>query len=100
MSMWTLVVVVALITIGSRIVSLAVLPSPPTVVAAAVDRLPAPLFAALAAHSLAGAGAGALPDPTVLVAASLALMAALRWPSLLITLVAGLGGFAVASLVL
>lgn len=99
MSALAVVLAAAVITIGSRIAALAVLPPPPEALAGVVGRLPAPLFAALAAHSLVGSGGGA-PEPAVLVAAGCALVAAMRWPSLLITLVAGLAGFGVASLVL
>lgn len=99
MSTLTLVLVAALITIGSRVAALAVLPPPPDALAGVVGRLPAPLFAALAAHSLAGTD-GSVPEPAIVVAAVCALAAAARWPSLLITLAAGLGGFGAASLVL
>lgn len=99
MNMLTLVLAAAVITIGSRVAALAVLPPPPEALAGVVSRLPAPLFAALAAHSLVGTD-GSVADPAILVAAGCALAAATRWPSLLITLAAGLGGFGLGSLVL
>lgn len=99
MSTLTLVLAAAVITIGSRVAALAVLPPPPDALAGVVGRLPAPLFAALAAHSLVGTD-GSVPEPAILVAAGCALAAAIRWPSLLITLGAGLGGFGLGSLVL
>lgn len=92
-----LLLVVAAITIGSRVAALVALPRPPDAVAGLVERLPAPLFAALAALSLTGAEGG-VTDPPVLAAVCCALVAT-RWSSLLIVLVAGLGGFAAASLI-
>nr|MBA2529145.1 hypothetical protein [Euzebyales bacterium] len=62
-----------------------------------VRRLPAPLFAALAALSLTGSGGG-VTDPAMLAAVGCALMAT-RWSSLLITLVAGPFGFLFANLI-
>jgi hypothetical protein len=98
MSTVMLVLAVAVMTVGSRVAALALLPPPPEFLVDTVQRLPAPLFAALAAHSLVGAG-GDFPDPTITVAACCALLAAVRWPSLLIALAAGLGGFVLASLI-
>jgi hypothetical protein len=93
---WWLLLAVVVITVGSRIVALAVLPPPRGVVAEIVRRMPAPLFAALAALSIANGGP---TNPAILAAAGCALLAALRWPSLLTTLAAGLAGFLVASLI-
>lgn len=98
MSMLLLLLVVAAITVGSRIVALAIVPPPRGALSGIVGRLPVPLFAGLAALSVAESGSGAA-DPAILVAVGCALLAALRWSSLLITLLAGLGGFVVASLV-
>lgn len=70
MSPLGLVLAVAAVTVGSRVAALAVLPPPRGRAAEFVARLPAPLFAALAA----------------------------RWSSLLLTLVAGIGGYLVVSL--
>lgn len=97
MSVW-LLLAAAVITVGSRVAALVVLPPPRGVLSGVVRRLPVPLFAALAALSVANSGAGA-GGPAVLVAVGCALLAALRWSSLLITLLAGLGGFVVASLI-
>jgi len=88
---------VAAITVGSRVVALALLPPPRGAVAGLVRRLPAPLFAALAALSLTGSDGG-VTDPAMLAALGCALLAT-RWSSLLITLGAGLAGFLVASLI-
>ena len=93
-----LLIAVAAITIGSRVAALAVLPPPRGPIAALVRRLPAPLFAALAALSLTGNDAGTAAAP-MLAAVSCALVAALRWRSLLVILAAGLGGFLAASLI-
>lgn len=95
MSAWLLLAVAA-ITVGSRVAALAVLPQPPAAVAGLVRRLPAPLFASLAALSLTEADG--VTDPAMVAAVACALFAS-RWSSLLITLGAGLGGFLVASLV-
>jgi hypothetical protein len=92
-----LLIAAAAITIGSRIAALALLPPPRGVIAALTRRLPAPLFAALAALSLTG-NAGAATAP-MLAAVGSALVVALRWRSLLVILVAGLGGFLAASLI-
>lgn len=86
----------AAITLGSRVAALALLPPPSGAVAGLVDRLPAPLFAALAALSLMGSEAGP-GDPAILAAVGCALIAT-RWRSLLVTLGAGIGGFVLASL--
>lgn len=91
-----LLLAVALITVGSRIVALAVLPPPQGAAADLVQRLPAPLFAALAALSLTGSDGG-VTDPAVLVAVGCALLST-QWRSLLVTLGAGLGGYVFASL--
>ena len=88
---------VAAVTVGSRVAALAVLPEPQGGVARLVRRLPAPLFAVLAALSLTGAQGGAT-DPAMLAAVGCALVAS-RWSSLPITLAAGLAGFATASLI-
>lgn len=88
---------VAAITFGSRIVALALLPPPSGWLAGLVQRLPAPLFAALAALSLAGSEGG-VTSPPMLVAVGCAVLVT-RWSSLLVTLGAGIGGYLVASLI-
>lgn len=97
MSLLTLLAVAA-ITVGSRIAALALLPPPRGVVADTVRRLPAPLFATLAALSLTGS-AGGITDPAMLTAVGCALAVA-RWSSLLLTLAAGIGGFILAGALL
>ncbi len=91
-----LLLLVASVTVGSRIVALALMPPPEGALGRVVERLPAPLFAGLAALSLTGAAGGA-DSPAILAAVGCALIAA-RWSSLLIVLAAGLGGYVIASL--
>jgi hypothetical protein len=81
---------IAGVTLGSRVVALALLPPPTGATAGVVRRLPAPLFAALAAFSFTDAGA---TKPPILAAVLCALIASRR-SSLLLALVAGLTGFA------
>lgn len=94
----TVVLAVAAITVGSRILATAVLPPPKGVAAAVIARLPAPLFAALAALSAVDAGRDGPPLPVV-VAVGFALLSTPR-RSLLVTLCAGLAGFAAATALL
>lgn len=93
-----LLLAIAAITIGSRVLALAVLPPPQGAAADLVRRLPTALFAAFAALTLVGSGSGA-GDPAILVAVGCALLAVIRWRSLLITLAAGLAGFGIAGLI-
>ena len=86
---------IAGITVGTRIAALALLPPPQGAAAGLVRRLPPPLFATLAALSLTDADTS---DPALLAAIACAVVAA-RWSSLLITLAAGLTGFAVTTIV-
>jgi hypothetical protein len=92
-----LVAAVAVVTVGSRVAATAVLPAPRGALSEVIDRLPAPLFAALAAVSLTGAE-GSAADPALLLAAGCAL-ASTPWRSLLITVAAGLAGFVVGTTV-
>ena len=96
MSDLLVVVLVAAVTVGSRIAALTALPAPTGRAADVIGRLPAPLFAALAAVSLAGSPAG-IDDPALLAASLFALVSSPR-RSLLTTLVAGLAGFALGGL--
>ncbi|MBA2316323.1 MAG: hypothetical protein H0V93_00840 [Euzebyales bacterium] len=93
----TTLLAIAVITVGSRVAALALLPPPKGAAAGLVRRLPAPLFAALAALSMTSSDGG-VADPAMLAAVCCALLAT-RWSSLLITLGAGLAGFLVASLI-
>ncbi|UDY35095.1 hypothetical protein [Dermatobacter hominis] len=94
MSPLVLVVAVAAVTVGSRVAALALLPAPSGRTAEVIARLPAPLFAALAAVSITGAAGS--PDPGV-IGASLGALASTPRRSLLATLVAGLAGYAVGT---
>lgn len=87
------VVAVAVVTVASRIAATALLPAPRGRLAELVDRLPAPLFAALAMVSLTGSDRG-IADPAPLLAVACALASA-RWRSLLLTVISGLAGYLV-----
>jgi hypothetical protein len=95
MSTAVLVATVAAITVGSRIIATAVLPLPDGAAAEIVRRLPAPLFAAMAALSLVGSNH---PGPPALVAAAAAVAVAAR-RSLLVVVLAGLAGYTFAEAV-
>ena len=86
-----LILVLGGLTYLSRAGALVFLPRLPSAVSTALDRVPAPLFAGLAALSLVeGDGPASLP---VLTAAAAALVAA-RTRSMLWILAAGLAGYA------
>ncbi len=91
-----LIAVIALLTYGSRALALVLMPDPPARVQAILDRIPAPLFAALAATSLIEEGA--LVENTTLSAALFALVAS-PTRSLLWVLVAGVAGYAFGALI-
>jgi branched-subunit amino acid transport protein len=92
-----LLLVIAVITYGSRALAMALLPPMPPRVARVLDRMPAPLFAGLAAQALVGPG-GEVAAPEVLAAAGGALVISpLR--SLPACLVAGLAAWVAAGLV-
>jgi hypothetical protein len=95
MSDAVVVAAVAVITVGSRIVATAVLPPPDGATAEIVRRLPAPLFAAMAALSLVGSDH---PGTPALVAAGAAVAVARR-RSLLVVVLAGLAGYTFAEAV-
>lgn len=98
MSLIVLVVGVAGVTVLSRLAPMLLLPEPEDFIAEVVARLPAPLFAALAALSLVPT-TGSLPDPAIVAAIIGALLVG-RKRSLLLTLTAGLTGYlSVAALV-
>lgn len=89
-----LVLLLAAITYGSRALALAFLPPLPPRLARVLDRMPAPLFAGLAAQALVGAG-GQVAAPDVLAAAGGAIvMSPLR--SVPACLAAGLVAWVVA----
>ncbi|HSK92337.1 MAG TPA: AzlD domain-containing protein [Euzebyales bacterium] len=87
---WMLLLAITAVTVASRVLPMALLPTPRGRVADVLDALPAPLFASLAALALLGDGAR--PSPAVLLAAAAALLGASR-RSLGLTLVCGIAGF-------
>jgi branched-subunit amino acid transport protein len=91
-----LLLVITAITYGSRALALAVLPPMPPPLARVLDRMPAPLFAGLAAQAVVGPG-GEIAAPEVLAAVGGALVASpLR--SLPACLIAGLAAWLAAGL--
>jgi branched-subunit amino acid transport protein len=94
---WELVVVLALITYGSRASALVFLPSLPHDVRLVIDRLPSALFAALAAYSLVVPGVG-LVDTSILAATAGAIVVAPA-RSLPICLAAGIAAYLLWGLV-
>lgn len=94
MSLWV-IGAIALLTYGSRALALVAMPDPPPAIRRILDRIPAPLFAALAAVSLIDAGE--LVDARTLVATAGALLLTPS-RSLLWVLLGGLGGYALATL--
>ena len=91
-----LIVVIALLTYGSRALALVLMPDPPARVQMVLDRIPAPLFAALAATSLIEDGAFVA---TSTLTAALFALAASPTRSLLWVLVAGVAGYAFGALI-
>lgn len=87
---WVLLGTVTVVTIASRLLPMALLPSPRGRLAEVLEALPAPLFAALAALALLGEG-GAPSVPSLLAAGGALVGAARR--SLVLTLVCGIAGF-------
>jgi hypothetical protein len=100
MSTAVLVVAVAVITIGSRVVATAVLPPPDGAIAEIVRRLPAPLFAAMAALSLVDSNHRGAPALVAAAAAVAAAVATAGRRSLLVVVVAGLVGYTFAKAVM
>jgi len=89
-------VVLALITYGSRAAAVVLLPRPSPRFEAILARIPAPIFASLATATLLGDG-GTLAGVPVLGAA-LGALAVSRTRSLLICLLGGAAGYAVGLL--
>ena len=98
---WELIVVLAALTYASRAAALVLLPSLSPDIRAVLDRMPAALFAGLAAHSLVVPGVGLVSAPIVVATAAAIVVSPRR--SLLACLVAGvvayvLWGFIVGEL--
>jgi hypothetical protein len=91
-----LITAVAAITVGSRIVATAVMPPPGGAIAEIVRRLPAPLFAAMAALSLVGSDHRGTPA----LGAAAAAVAVSGRRSLLVVVLAGLAGYMLAKAVM
>lgn len=91
-----LVMVVAVLTYASRACALVLMPQPPLRLRIVLDRIPAPLFAALAALSLIDEGSVA-PATTLWAAASA--LAAAPTRSLLWVLTGGLIGYTVGEVI-
>ena len=91
-----LILFLAALTYGSRALALVAMPDPSPRLRRILDRIPAPLFAALAAISLFEEGR--IADPATLGATVGALLLAPS-RSLLWVLLGGFGGYAVVALV-
>jgi branched-subunit amino acid transport protein len=91
-----LITVIAVLTYASRAVALVVMPHPPPRVRSVLDRVPAPLFASLAAISLVEDGELASPET---LSAAVGALVATPTRSLLWVLVGGVVGYAFGSLV-
>ncbi|MGH2788260.1 MAG: AzlD domain-containing protein [Actinomycetota bacterium] len=91
-----LIVIIAALTYSSRALALVLMPQPPAPVRAVLDRIPAPLFAALAVTSLIEDGELAPPE-TLCAAFGALLVSPTR--SLLAVLVGGLAGYGVGALI-
>lgn len=95
---WELVLAIGAITFISRASSVVLLPQLPARARRVLDRMPAAIFAGLAAHSLVVPGGGLADIHTLAAAAGAVIVAPLR--SLPLCLVAGLGGYVVGDLAL
>lgn len=93
---WALVATIALLTYGSRALALVLLPRPSEGMRAVLDRIPAPLFASLAAISLVQDGGPEAPET---LTATLGALIASPKRSLLWVLVAGLAGYTLGVLI-
>jgi len=87
-----LLVAIAGITYLSRAVSLVLMPSPPPRLERFLNRIPAPLFASLAAVSVIESSGDFAPLPVLLAAAGALVMTPRR--SLLAALIGGVAGYA------
>lgn len=94
---WELIAVLAALTYASRAAALVFLPPLPQRVRVVLDRMPAALFAGLAAHSLVEPGVGLAAGP--IIAATAGAVAAAPFRSLLGCLVAGVAAYVLWGLV-
>jgi len=91
-----IIVALGSLTYASRAVALVLLPDPPARMRRFLERIPAPLFASLAATALF-TPQGSLASPALLAATAGALVA-VRTRSLLLVLFAGIVGYAAYTL--
>jgi branched-subunit amino acid transport protein len=89
------IALLAALTYGSRALPMIVLPPPSSRLRAALDRIPAPLFAGLAAISLIDSDGAVVSGPILLAAAGAVVGAASR--SLIVVLLGGLAGYLVGA---
>ena len=92
-----LLLALAGITYASRAVSLVFMPSPPPRLERFLNRVPAPLFASLAAVSVIDSSGNFVPPAVLLAAAGALIMSPRR--SLLAALLGGLAGYALGEIV-
>ena len=92
-----LLLTLAGITYASRAVALVLMPSPPPRFERFLNRIPAPLFASLAAVSLVDSTGDFVRAPVLLAAAGALIMSPRR--SLLAALLGGLAGYAVGEVI-
>lgn len=89
-----LIVLIALLTYASRAIALVAMPHPPARVRSVLDRVPAPLFASLAAISLVEDGTWTSPET---LSAAVGALVATPTRSLLWVLSAGVVGYALGT---
>ncbi|MGH2453818.1 MAG: AzlD domain-containing protein [bacterium] len=89
-----LIVALGALTYGSRAAALVLMPHPPTWLRVFLERLPAPLFAGLAVLPLVSPD-GTLTTSAPMLAAFGGALLSVPFRSLLVTLAAGLIGYAV-----
>lgn len=89
-----LILLIGLATYLSRVLTLALLPAPPERIQRILNRVPAPLFAGLAALSLIGPQGDPAPLPILFSVAGA--LVTVRFRSLLVTLAGGLAGYGMA----
>ena len=88
---WELMLVIGAMTFASRALSVVVLPPLPARVRHVVDRMPAAIFAGLAARELVLPGGGLVDVHTIAAAAGAVIVTPRR--SLLVCLIGGLVGY-------
>ena len=92
---WELIALLAILTYGSRMAALAVLPAMPPAIAGVLERVPAPLFAGLAASALV-TPEGSLVELAAVAGTAGAILVAPR-RSLPLCLLAGIAAYVLAA---